>query len=164
MLMSGVKNLNKNIKKIIKIGSQILFTIYLVILIYFLFFSEHYGRTIVSTEYKYNLQPFKEIHRFIKYRREIGFEGVVVNLLGNVLAFAPFGMVMPIISPRNRKFINILLLSFQLSLTIEIVQFFLRVGTFDVDDLLLNTVGGILGYIGFIIMNKIWLAYRKKII
>ena len=40
---------------------------------------------------KYNLQLFKEIKRFIKYREYIGFEGFVVNIVGNVLAFSPYG-------------------------------------------------------------------------
>ena len=47
------------------------------------------------------------------------------------------------------------LAAFLLSLTIEITQLLTRVGSFDVDDLILNTAGGIAGYLLFYIMNKI---------
>ena len=42
-----------------------------------------------------------------------------------------------------------------MSLFIESVQLLTRVGSFDVDDLILNTLGGILGYVLFYILNKI---------
>ena len=42
-----------------------------------------------------------------------------------------------------------------LSLCVEIIQLFTRVGSFDVDDILLNTIGGVLGYIIFLICNGI---------
>lgn len=143
-------------RKIITRISWLLFIIYIVFLAYFLFFSERYGRTIVSNEYRYNLHFFKEIKRFIKYRSELGVESFIVNFFGNIFAFSPFGFVLPIISPKNRKFIHVFLLSFELSLSIEIIQLLFKVGCFDVDDMLLNTIGGILGYILFFICYHIY--------
>lgn len=55
--------------------------------------------------------------------------------------------------------------SFGLSLGVEVFQLLTRVGSFDVDDLLLNTIGGILGYVLFLICNGIRRKYdgrRKK--
>ena len=141
--------------------SRLLFVSYIILLAYFLFFSEHYGRTLVLDEYRYNLTLFKEVKRFITYRNEIGLESFVVNIIGNVLAFAPFGFVLPIISVRNRKLLNIVLLSFEFSLTIEIIQLIYKVGIFDVDDLFMNTLGGMLGGICFFICHKILRAIRK---
>ncbi|MBP3351958.1 MAG: VanZ family protein, partial [Lachnospiraceae bacterium] len=46
--------------------------------------------------------------------------------------------------------------------TIELSQLFMKVGCFDVDDLLLNTIGGILGFITFLICNVIRRNYGKK--
>lgn len=109
-----------------------------------------------NSTYRYNLQLFKEIKRFIIYRKEIGFESFIVNIAGNVLAFAPFGFVLPIISLSNRKFFNIFILSFELTLGVELMQLLLKVGIFDVDDILMNTVGGILGYILFLISRKVY--------
>ena len=58
---------------------------------YFLFFAEIMGRTNLTRTYHYNLVPFLEIKRFIIYRKKLGMTAVVVNLLGNVAAFLPFG-------------------------------------------------------------------------
>lgn len=142
--------------------SRILFVLYIVLLAYFLFFSERYGRTISSDEYKYNLTLFKEVKRFIHYRKEIGFESFIVNIFGNILAFAPFGFVLPIISVNNRKLLNITLLSFEFSLTVELLQLLFKVGIFDVDDLLMNTIGGMLGGICFLICHKIYKVISTK--
>lgn len=142
-------------KTVIMSVCRVLFILYIILLAYFLFFSEHYGRTITSNEYRYNLVLFKELKRFILYRKEIGIESFIVNIFGNVLAFTPFGFVLPIISVSNRKLINIALLSLEFSLTIELIQLIFKVGIFDVDDLFLNTIGGILGGIFFFICRKI---------
>lgn len=147
--------------------TKILFVIYIIILVYFLFFSERYGRVSGSEEYRYNLKLFYEIKRFIIYRRELGWESFIVNIFGNIFAFAPFGFALPIISPKNKKFLNIFLLSFELTLTIEVMQLLLKVGIFDVDDIFLNTLGGIVGYLGFTICNRIrisgnFLRNRRK--
>lgn len=138
-----------------RIFARIVFVLYLVVLAYFLFFSERYGRGEART-YRYNLTPFKEIERYIHYREQLGWEYFVVNIYGNILAFLPFGFFLPIISAANRKFINVALYSFEFSLGIELVQLSFQVGIFDVDDLIMNTVGGILGFILY------WL-FRKKL-
>ncbi|MDF2951981.1 MAG: VanZ family protein [Anaerocolumna sp.] len=102
--------------------SRMLFILYIIFLAYFLFFSERYGRTTSTEEYRYNLTLFKEVKRFIMYRKVIGLESFLVNIIGNVFAFAPFGFVLPIISRDNRKFLNVTFLSFEFSLTIELIQ------------------------------------------
>lgn len=72
--------------------------IYLLILAYVCFWSEDYGRTAMQNTYHYNLIPFKEIMRFYTYRELVGFKAFLLNLFGNVLAFLPFGMMIPIVS------------------------------------------------------------------
>lgn len=149
-------------RKIVKHGAWVLFIIYIVLLAYFLFFSERYGRTEESQQYRCNLILFKEIKRFITYRDTLGFESVFVNIFGNVFAFSPFGFVLPIISPKNRKFINITLLSLELTITIEVMQLLLKVGIFDVDDIFMNTLGGIIGYICFFICYRLYRSFGRK--
>lgn len=124
-----------------------LFVIYVAVLSYLLFFSEYYGRGETSTDYHYNLTLFKEIRRFYEYREVLGTRVVLVNLVGNVLAFVPYGFVLPELYPGLRRLYRISLCTFVFSLLVEFLQLFFRVGTFDVDDLLLNTIGGILGYV-----------------
>lgn len=140
----------------------VLFIVYLVALIYFMFFAESFGRTHVQTKYAYNLELFKEIRRFYTYRRQLGWSAVLLNLGGNVAGFMPFGFILPVISRRGKKWYNTLLLSFSLSLCIETVQLACKVGSFDVDDLLLNTAGGILGYLTYHAVQQIRIRRRKK--
>ena len=71
------------------------------------------------------------------------------RLASNVLAFVPFGLFLPLLVKRMRAPGKILLLGFEFSLLVEIVQLFSKVGSFDVDDILLNTLGVVLGYAGF---------------
>lgn len=146
-------------KRLITNILKVVFIIYIAILTYFLFFSERYGRDAGLSEYRYNLTLFEELKRFITYREQIGVEGFIVNIFGNILGFTPFGILLPIISPDNRKLIKIALLTLQFSFTIELLQLVFKVGIFDVDDLLMNTLGGIIGYFIF----KIFYSYKNRI-
>ena len=136
---------------------KVLFLLYVGFLIYFLFLAEWYGRTGVSEEYRYNLELFREIKRFIIYRDQLGAFAVFANLAGNILIFVPYGFFISMAS-RSRGLFKTLFFSMGLSLCVEITQLFSRVGSFDVDDILLNTVGGVVGYIIFLICN----AIRRK--
>lgn len=144
-----------------RILGKILFVLYIIFVFYFLLISEIYGRTGEMQEYHYNLVLFQEIKRFWYYRKQLGIFATATNLLGNVLVFLPFGFFMPMAS-KYRSFFSTIWYSLILSLVIEISQLFMKVGCFDVDDLLLNTMGGMLGYIAFTICNVIRRNYAKK--
>ena len=150
---------NKKKSTGIRAFAIVLFFLYFVVLFYFLFFSEEMGRTYSEREYHYNLIPFHEIKRFIYYYEVLGMEAVVLNLAGNVVAFMPFGFFLPVFAERCRTFFNTLLYSFELSMLVELIQLITKVGSFDVDDIILNTLGGALGYITYKIVRKWW--YRK---
>lgn len=135
-----------------------LFAMYLAALIYFLFFAESTGRTYTERTYQYNLKPLHEIRRFIIYRRQLGFTAVALNLAGNVVAFVPFGLFLPLLLRDLRYFWKTVLLGFEFSLLVEIMQLFGKVGSFDVDDILLNTLGTACGYVSFLIL----FALRRK--
>lgn len=147
--------MSQKTRKLLRIGVWILFVIYLGLLCYFLFFSEMMGRTYSERSYHYNLMPLKEIKRFIIYRKVLGTKAVCFNLLGNIVAFIPYGMLLPLLAHNRRKFYRIVLLSFDFSLLVELVQLVSKVGSFDVDDLILNTIGGAIGYVGFLLANHI---------
>ena len=144
-----------------RILGKILFVLYIIFVFYFLLISEIYGRTGEMQEYHYNLVLFQEIKRFWNYREQLGIFATATNLLGNVLIFLPFGFFMAMAS-KYRSFLSTLIYSFALSLTIELSQLFMKVGCFDVDDLLLNTIGGMLGFITFAVCNVIRRNYAKK--
>ncbi len=144
-----------------RIVGKILFVLYIVFVFYFLLVSEVYGRTGELSGYRYNLVLFKEIKRFWNYRKQLGMFAATTNLAGNVLIFLPFGFFMPMAS-KYRSFLSTSFYSLAFSLIVEISQLFMKVGCFDVDDLLLNTIGGMLGYIAFTVCNRIRRSYAKK--
>ena len=146
-------------RKYEKIVFRILFAVYVLLVIYFLFFAETTGRTISDRTYHYNLILFKEIKRFIVYRQQLGMFAVTANLLGNVLIFLPFGMLVPFLTKRFKKFWSVVLLTFELSVLVELVQLMTKVGSCDVDDILLNTIGGMLGFVCYAIAVRC----RRKI-
>lgn len=93
-----------------------------------------------------NLVPFKTIY-FYLFLADINFNIRVENLAGNIIGFAPFGFILPLLAKRFQKLGAITLATFCLSLTFELLQLIFEFGSFDVDDLILNTFGGMLGYI-----------------
>lgn len=139
-----------------RLVAGLLFIIYFIILFYFLFFSEELGRSYMDRTYHYNLVPLKEISRFVKYRELLGTKAVMLNIAGNVAAFLPFGAFLPIFSKRCGKFWRTSFYSFELSLLVETLQLIFKVGSFDVDDLLLNTVGGMLGFLVYKVGMRFW--------
>ena len=141
----------------------VLLILYLVLLTYYLFFAEAMGRTPEIREgYSYNLVLFKEIRRFIVYREILGFHAVMLNIVGNVVAFMPFGFILPEVWDQLNRWYTIMFLGFLFSLCIEFAQLIGHVGSFDVDDLLLNTIGALLGYFAFVLAKGVWNYYRGK--
>ena len=145
----------------IRFFGKILFVLYIVFIIYFLIFSDWYGRTGEMQEYHYNLVLFKEIKRFWNYRDQVGLFAMFTNLFGNVIIFMPFGFFMPMAS-RYRSCFSAVFYSFGLSLCVETFQLLTKVGSFDVDDLLLNTIGGLAGYVIFAVCAVIRRRYADK--
>ena len=135
-----VNNAMDDRKKRRRLIAGVLFTVYFAVLFYFLFFSEKMGRTYSERAYHYNLVPLKEIMRFIRYRKVLGTYAVVLNLVGNIIAFMPFGTFLPIY--------------YELSLVVEILQLVFKVGSLDVDDLILNTIGGLFGFLVYELVKQ----------
>lgn len=140
----------------------VLFILYLCMLAYFMFFSESFGRLDEHSDYAYNLVPFKEIIRFIRYRHIMGTPAFLVNIAGNVAAFVPCGFFLPIISRRSRKHSNTVLFSLAFSFLLETIQLITKVGSFDVDDLILNTLGAALGFVCYRVVQRARIHLRQK--
>ena len=130
-----------------KILWYVLFAAYLILLFYFLFFSESLHRTEVKDGYRYNLTLFREIKRFLEYRKVLGAKAVFLNLMGNVLAFMPFGFCWPLLHKDRPNWFATTMTALSFSFLVETVQLVFKLGSFDVDDILLNTAGGLLGYL-----------------
>lgn len=133
--------------------------VYLVILVYLLFFAESYGRTSCN-EMRYNFTPFREITRYLTHIDRIGPWLVFINVFGNVLIFVPFGYLVSFFF-RKRRMVTLkaFLVSCVFSCVIEVTQLLTRVGSCDVDDIILNSVGGLLGSLLYFVFRHI---RRKK--
>ena len=132
----------------------ILYVLYLCLLFYFLFFSVGFGRTGTSVEYRYILVLFREIKRFCRYRYILGNKAFFINVFGNVIAFMPMGFLQPLLSDRQRRKILVVLNCFIVSLLVETIQLVFKIGCFDVDDLFLNTLGGLFGLMIYFVFQK----------
>ena len=148
-------------KNRIRVIGRILFVIYILLLVYFLFFAEGFGRTGEGLYRSYNLRPFQEIMRCVRYWKILGVEYVVLNLAGNVIGFMPFGMLLPVFARSVRRGWKVGILSFEISALVEISQLIFCVGSFDVDDMILNTLGGLLGYFLFFTMIRGVRTFKK---
>jgi glycopeptide antibiotics resistance protein len=104
-----------------------------------------------------NFRLFKTVRMYIVYRDRLNsFE----NLFGNVAIFIPFGALLPWVDSRFAAWWKVLVNAFLFVAGFKIVVIlchllFSSFGAFDVDDLLLNCFGAMLGYWG-------WLVFRKK--
>ena len=138
----------------------IVFLFYVLLLIYLLFFSEFFGRGPgVSHRFSMNLIPFHEIRRYLTQAPRIGAYYVCTNLIGNIVCFMPFGYFLTRFFYRKhvrRIPAAVTLLSAAFSASVEILQFLTSTGCADVDDVILNTLGGFLGWL------ITWLVLRRK--
>lgn len=97
-----------------------------------------------------NLQPFDTIRRFLWVLENSNSTGAlrhaVVNLAGNVVMFVPLGFFLPAAFRCFRRFWSCGMVALGVILTVELLQLITQLGACDVDDLILNLVGALLGY------------------
>ncbi len=132
-------------RKPVHAAAVVLFILYLVGLVYVLFFLEARDQTYHNV----NLVPFKTIRMLFQYfftYHHFSLWYWISNVFGNILLLAPFGFLLPLIRHRRMNVWIILLLSILLSAVIEGCQFFTGVGEADIDDVILNATGALLGY------------------
>ena len=97
----------------------------------------------------YNIIPFEEIFRY-----EVGSRLFIYNVFGNIMAFVLFGLIVSCYIKPKTVFPPFVI-SLLVSITVEFVQ--LNIGrSFDVDDVILNVIGGLFGYILYRIIDKIF--------
>lgn len=138
-----------------------LFFVYIVVLGYLLFFASTFGRD-ATFEQRYNLIPFKTIGNYLKYRDYVDSKTLWINLMGNIIAFIPMGFFVPVLFKKGRGLIKVFLFSAMFSLLMECFQYIFVVGTFDVDDVFLNTWGGMIGFFLFKYVRKTYYFIRKE--
>ena len=99
-----------------------------------------------------NFTLFKTIRMYIDYAYKLNsFE----NLVGNVVVFIPFGFLLPYVLKRGRNFMVMLLNALLFVFGIEVFQLFSAFGAFEVDDILLNCCGAVIGYLLYLFWEGI---------
>lgn len=105
-----------------------------------------------------NLQPMQTLRLLWNLaQRENGdylVRFAVINLVGNVLMFVPLGYFLPRLHPDLRGFFRTAAVATGIIVAVELFQLFSMLGSCDVDDLILNTAGTVVGYILFKIFHK----------
>ncbi len=120
----------------------------LLFIIYILLLYELLTRSELNHNSGFNLAPFTEMFRY-----PIGSKGFYFNVVGNIVMFIPFGyFISTYIKPK--KMLPILLVSIISSTTVEFVQSCIG-RSFDVDDILLNAVGALIGFLLYVSFNAI---------
>jgi len=132
----------RNYKTVVKYIGIIMFVLYLSYLIYLTFFDHTYGRNVFHR--RINLIPFKTIIKFLT--SSYNWNVILINIAGNIAAFVPMGFLLPIAFSRLKDFSKVLAAVLLSTLSIEIFQYILAAGTSDIDDVILNVLGGVIGY------------------
>lgn len=135
------------------------FAAYAVVVVYQLLLSQSR-----SMQYSYwtqwaphpNWIPFRSILEYANGYEHYNFDTWFFNLFGNVLLFVPLGFLLPILIAKARRFSTIIVWSLLVSLAIELTQLGTRRGVFDLDDLILNILGGAIGYAAWTMASAGW--------
>ena len=134
----------------------------LVILFLFLWFlirrtMEPYILTLDRSPLPPNLVPLRGLAQMLRRAMMVGnsitWWIVAINIIGNVVGFVPVGFLVSVLTPNRHKGWIALAIGFAVSLTIEILQLSFVIRVFDVDDLLLNSLGAWFGFLIFLLLN-----------
>jgi glycopeptide antibiotics resistance protein len=92
-----------------------------------------------------NLHPGRSLRAYVE---QPGLRDAVKQIGGNVLLGVPFGILLPVLSPGTRGLLRVCLVTALVMLAVELVQGALITGrAFDIDDVILNTTGALLGHL-----------------
>ena len=136
-------------KKFARPALWTVFIIYCFVLVEVLFLSRGARSDYSYAEYMRqftNFIPFKTIIEYVQ-RYIDGYRNLsVLNLLGNFVLFVPMGMALPCISKKLNRFWKVTLIVLGMVVAVEITQGLLKVGSVDIDDVLFNVIGAMIGY------------------
>ena len=141
---------------------RFLFVVYVAVLLWLLFDrSSGWGSELSYAEQlrgNMNLIPFQTIGNYWKVVKRLEFTPLfyhcVINLGGNIFLFIPIGYFLPRLWPFLRNFFSFLLTCTLAITLVELLQLVTLLGSLDIDDLILNLSGMLIGYLFFIIFKK----------
>ncbi len=89
-------------------------------------------------------------------------DGLEISAILNIIFFMPFGFLLPTLWKKYRKLLPTLCNGILFSIIIEIGQLFIPYRASDINDLIMNTIGAICGWIIFNIISKIFHKLANK--
>lgn len=101
-----------------------------------------------------NIKPFHTIKMYMADNMPVKL--AFLNLIGNVAGFIPLGILLPFLFIRLRSVFATTAAVFFISCCFELLQLFGMLGVCDIDDLILNTLGGMIGYFIFWLMTTVF--------
>lgn len=104
----------------------------------------------ISTMERVNLVPFQTIKGFFEH---FEWDAFLVNIVGNIVMFMPWGFGLPLLWKRNQRWRRIVPMALGITLFIEVSQLFIG-RSVDVDDLILNFMGGCLGAAAYFLLCR----------
>ena len=140
-------------KKSLNLFIKISLVGYIIFIIYAMFLnSRGYWSKMSLGEYllfQSNFIPFNTITFYIKsiFDGSINPDIPIINLSANLLMFLPAGLYLPYYTKRIKTIKSCVIIMLIILLFIELIQFFTRRGSFDIDDLILNILGVVIGYL-----------------
>ncbi|RCW44923.1 VanZ family protein [Paenibacillus prosopidis] len=115
--------------------------VYALMMSYLLFYRHRY----IGDGFVYNLVPFQTIKRYIVHHDHFNFEIWFKNLFGNIVLFIPIGVFLPLLNTKYRRVSALTGATIIMIAVVELIQLLSRVGSFDIDDIILNSLGALLG-------------------
>ena len=149
--------MNLKSEKLLSIFSKILFIIYLILLIWVVIFKCNIAVSLTDGYLYLKTISLKE--RFLIYiipfqNHFIDFKDFVLNdTFLNVIVFIPMGLYVSYFI-KNKRFLMAFVISFGASLFLEVFQLFTLMGSYQSEDLIVNTLGGIIGYLLYKLIYK----------
>ncbi len=141
-----VKDTHKKVVLVISV-------VYTALMVYFLFLRSGFdigGSYWEHLSMNINVVPLNTIRQMVYLIVNVSnphlLPYAIINLLGNVVGFIPFGVLLPCLLKQAQFMKKFLLYTIGVIIAVELIQLFSLRGSCDIDDLILNTTGALIGY------------------
>ena len=125
-----------------------IFALYCIVMIWLLFLQRLGSMAPMG---RYNLVPLDTVRLYVRLLQHSESlaqrNSAIANLAGNVVLFIPFGIFIPLMVSWQQKFLPFVILTTGLLLLVELLQYVTGLGALDVDDMILNFCGVMIGRI-----------------
>lgn len=135
-------------------GAALLLSLYIVVLLYFTVIGRY-----SHEEYEYQINFFTSYRWFFQYNGE----QVLRQLLINFVMLMPVGFLLPVVINAKHKYLITMALSLLLTVFIETMQLITKCGSFEVDDIINNFIGAVLGMLIYALCSKLLKSKINKV-